>query len=249
MALLANGDILVETDRNATGFDGPQNGAIWRVNGIGMAALIVNDTGRLRGMVPLADGRVFASDYLNHYVGIFDPRSGTFAPLAGERGVPGNSIGTGTAAHFTTPYGAVPLANGDMLLADYDNHCLRRVTLAGAVTTFAGVCGTLGYQDGPVATALFNRPQGLAIDSRSRIFVTDTDNFRVRLIVNGQVSTLAGNGNADFADGEPLASSFYGLEGIDVATDGSMLYIADGDRGRGLPFHRVRRLPLAYLGM
>jgi DNA-binding beta-propeller fold protein YncE len=255
MVVMADGSFLVETDEDVSGNDGPNNGAMWRVTVNDSAVLIVNDPGRLRGLVALPDGRVFATDYLNHYVGIFTPTTGAFAPLAGLRGTAGNTTGTGNLARFNQPYGAVRLPNGDMLVADNLNHCLREITLAGVVTTYAGVCGTPGLQNGPVATARFRLPQALAIDNRGRIFVTETGgetgnepaNYDIRLIQNGQVTTLAGNGMAGYAIGAPLQASFFGLEGIAVTPDGSMLYIADGDRGLDQPSNYVERLPLGYL--
>jgi DNA-binding beta-propeller fold protein YncE len=252
---LPDGTMLAQTDWNTLGQQTPNNGAVWQLiclpsaeNCLGAeATLLAEDTGRLRGMVPLMDGRVFATDYLNHYVGMFNPDTGAFSPLAGVRGTPGYAEGAGALARFFTPYDAVQLPDGDMVVTDFDNHCLRRVTLAGVVSTYAGLCGTSGFADGALGAARFNRPQGLTRDNAGIIYVTDIDNFRVRRIdLAGNVTTVAGSGVGGFADGPPLEAQFYGLEGLDVTPDGTMLYIADGDRGLGmmLPYHRVRRLPL-----
>jgi len=39
-------------------------------------------------------------------------------------------------------------------------------------------------------------------------------------------------------------SELYGLEGLSVVPDGSMLYVADGNRGEAVPFNRVRQVKL-----
>jgi hypothetical protein len=56
------------------------------------------------------------------------------------------------------------------------------------------------------------------------------------------VSTEAGDGTQGFIDATGSAAEFYGLEGIALTADGSVLWIADGNGGNGTPFNRVRRL-------
>ena len=242
MVLMPDGTLFIQTDFNRTGDQGPDNGAIWSLNLDGETALVANNTGRLRGMVPLEDGRLFVTDYLNHYVGIFDPTSGAITPLAGVRGEGGFADGAGDVARFNTPYDVIQLPDGDFLIADFDNHCLRRVTLEGVVSTYSGVCGTDGDAVGTLEEARYFRPQGLAIDNSETIYVTDIDNYKIRRIRDGQVTTIAGDGMPGFVDGPPLEARFFGLEGLDVTPDGTILYVADGDRGLGEPFHRVRRI-------
>ena len=48
------------------------------------------------------------------------------------------------------------------------------------------------------------------------------------------------------ADADPLAAEMYGLEGLAVAPDGSMLFVADGTRGDPLLFNRVRVIARAW---
>ena len=46
-------------------------------------------------------------------------------------------------------------------------------------------------------------------------------------------------------DDNSLASEIYGLEGITVKPDGSMVYVSDGTRGTSVPYHRVRQIKLS----
>jgi sugar lactone lactonase YvrE len=162
-------------------------------------------------------------------------------PVAGLRGTPGSSNGVGNAARFNRPYGAAITLDGNILLADQNNHALRLVSPAGNVTTFSG--GTPGYRDGARAQALFNSPQDVDIDSRGVIYVSDNGNHRIRRISTGSnVTTFAGDGAAGFSEGAGTAARFFGQEGLAVKRDGSVVYVADGDNGDDGPFNRVRKL-------
>ena len=53
------------------------------------------------------------------------------------------------------------------------------------VATFAGD-GTPGFGDGPAATAKFNMPYGVAVDSAGKVFVADAGNCRIRVVSGGK---------------------------------------------------------------
>ena len=65
--------------------------------------------------------------------------------------------------------------------------------------------GSPGFRDGPFYSALFNHPQGLAVDPKGmNLYVADRENNRVRVIRlndSNQVETLAGTGGAGFSNG------------------------------------------------
>ena len=115
--------------------------------------------------------------------------------LAGT-GSAGAVNGTGVAAsfQFTNPSAVAVDATGNLFVADAANHVIRKVTLLGAVTTFAGTAGSTGSVDGAGATlARFNQPQGLAIDGAGNLYVADSNNHTVRMVTpSAVVSTLAG---------------------------------------------------------
>jgi hypothetical protein len=64
---------------------------------------------------------------------------------------------------------------GNVYVADYGNHAIRKVTSAGVVTTLAGSAGTSGSTDGTGATARFYHPLGVAVDSARNVYVVDSD--------------------------------------------------------------------------
>ncbi len=118
---------------------------------------------------------------------------------------PGYADGPGRDARFDAPTGIAIGADGVLYVADSRNHRIRIVRPDGETTTLAG--STAGYRDGPARTARFRSPCGIAVDESGRVYVADTANHRIRLIANGEVSTLAG-GDAGFASGRGAAARF-----------------------------------------
>ena len=81
-------------------------------------------------------------------------------------------------------------ATGNLYVADTDNNCIRRVTLAGAVTAFAGTV-TPGFGNGDGATAMFNGPVGVAVDAAGDVYVGDLFNNRIRKVTTSGVGEVA----------------------------------------------------------
>ena len=129
-------------------------------------------------------------------------------------------------AAFGDPFGVAINNDGVIFVADAgDNNRIRKITLDGSVSTFAG--SMEGFSDGTGAQAAFNTPSGLAIDSPGNLIVADTGNNRIRKISPlGVVSTLAGNGTAGYADGASAQAQFDGPIGIAVDATGNV-YVAD----------------------
>ena len=139
------------------------------------------------------------------------------------------------ADRLNTPSAIVFDRNGDLIVADSGTHTIKRVKiLSGTVETVAGVEGQKGFADGDTGNALFNAPIGIAAFG-DKIFVADTYNDKIRVIENGQVSTLAGSeqGLADSNDG--LTAKFDTPCGIAVLKDGSLIVADTGNK-------RLRRI-------
>jgi sugar lactone lactonase YvrE len=120
--------------------------------------------------------------------------------------------------------------NGDLIVADSGTHTIKRVKiLSGEIETVAGVENQKGFADGDTGNALFNAPIGVAV-SGDKIFVADTYNDTIRVVENGQVSTLAGGeqGLADDANG--LSAKFDTPCGIEVLKDGSLIVADTGNK-------------------
>ena len=237
MAFVGN-TLYVTTDCNSTsGTQGPMTGTIWRVDN-GVATVVAENMGRPRGLVALPDGRLAASDYQHHVIQVLDANSGVGEILAGTWDNAG--MVDGSASKFSAPYG-MAFQDGALIVADFDNHRIRRVGLDGSVTTLAGT-GQAGFADG--ASAMLNKPQGVTV-ANGTIYFTDLGNFRVRAISGGEVVTIAGTGEGGFLDhDDPLQAQLFGLEGLSAKPDGSFVYVADGTRGDSVPYNRVRMIEI-----
>ncbi|MDD2698083.1 MAG: putative Ig domain-containing protein [Arcobacteraceae bacterium] len=150
--------------------------------------------------------------------------------LAGS-GTAGSTDGNGTSATFNFPNGVAIDSSGNIFVAEYLNHKIRKITPEGVVTTVAG-SGTQGSTDGNATTASFNSPSGVAIDSSGNIFVADTKNNKIRKItLDGVVSTFAGSGNFDFADATGTSASLNSPSGIAIDSSGN-IFVADAGNDR-----------------
>lgn len=229
--IVRSGDTLyVQTDRSTTG---TPTGALWRITlSTGAATLVRDHVGRYRGIAMLSDGRLVGAEYQQHVISILDPATGVATVLAGTAGQSGLVDAGGAAARFDTPYDVVVLPGDEIVVADFRNQVLRKISLDGNVVTYASG---------------FTTPQGLALDAAGTIYVSDPESGTVKAVApDGDVTTVAGTGTRGYLDAvDPLAAQLFGLEGIDVSADGAYLYVADGSGGEDLPYHRVRRLTLA----
>ncbi len=240
LTITTDGYLYVETDDDDQGQHSITTGTIWKINpATSDAQVVARDLGRPRGIAVLPDGRLALADYQHHVVSLLDPASGTATVLAGMMDAPGHVNAIGTAAQFAQPYDVVVL-NGDLIVSDLDNQLLRRVTLAGIVSDYAG-SGTAGHADASFALAQFSSPKGLAIDGSGAIYVTEAGNHDVRKVAGGMVTTVAGSTVAGWHDDDNTAAAmFYGVEGLDVTHDGKRIVVADGNVGDGMPFNHVR---------
>jgi sugar lactone lactonase YvrE len=102
--------------------------------------------------------------------------------IAGSFG--GNMDGTNTDAQFNAPSGITMDASGNLYVADSGNNVIRKMTPVGTnwvTTTLAGdPNGNVGGTDGTGTNALFNGPNGVAVDSAGKLYVADMGNATIR---------------------------------------------------------------------
>ncbi len=182
------------------------------------------------GMTMDAQGNVFAADYDLHVIRRITP-SGAVSTFAGQASTAGNTDAMGTAARFNSPVGVVFDASGNLFVADWGNHTIRKITPAGLVSTYAGMAGASGSADGTGTAARFNRPAGLGIDAAGNLYLADQTNRTIRKITPagavGAVTTLAGAvGQPGAVDGTGNAARFGAITGL-CADAGGNVFVAD----------------------
>lgn len=164
-------------------------------------------------------------------------KDGTVSRLAGHQfGFSGFSDSpNGSMAQFNTPHGIAYGPDDHLYVVDYLNHAVRKVSLTGEVTTFAGN-GTAGFAEGAGRNAQFNWPIDLAIDAQGSVFVADAENHRVRKITpDGVVSTYAGSATFGFVNGNGAGAVFQDPHGIAIDAQGN-LYVTEKKN------HEIRKI-------
>lgn len=138
--------------------------------------------------------------------------------------------GAATAATVYNPYDAAFDAAGNIYIADYTNHRIRKINTSGVISTIAGT-GTSGYSgDGGDATAArLNSPIGLTVDAAGNVYIADYGNQRVRKVTTaGVITTVAGTGTIGSSGdrGAATAAGLYNPSDVVLDTAGN-IYIAD----------------------
>lgn len=191
-----------------------------------------------------AAGALFIADRNNHRIRKLVLSTGIVTTVAGT-GSPGfgGDAGGATSARLNEPTGMTVASNGDLYIADCNNHRIRKVAAGtGSISTVAGT-GTAGFSgDGGAAIAsTLNCPYDLRFDSAGALYFSDSNNHRIRKIAPGAgvINTVAGTNAFYFGDGgAATAAGIFGPAGIAFDPSGN-LHIADYYN------NRVRRVSTA----
>ena len=153
---------------------------------------------------------------------------------SGESGFSGDG-GPAIKANFKTPAGLAFDPEGNLYIADRENHRVRKVDTSGNISTFAGI-GEAGFSgDGaPAVKARLNLPSGVVADEKGNLFISDRSNDRIRVVdKKGVIRTYAGTGVAGFQGdaGPALKAQLDKPFGI-ALDEAENLYIADRNNNR-----------------
>jgi len=153
---------------------------------------------------------------------------------SGNSGFSGDG-GPAIKASLKTPAGLAFDAEGNLYIADRENHRVRKVDTKGNISTFAGI-GKAGFSGdgGPAVKARINLPSGLAADEKGNLYISDRSNDRIRVVdKKGVIRTYAGSGVAGFQGdaGPALKAQLDKPFGI-ALDEAENLYIADRNNNR-----------------
>ncbi len=183
----------------------------------------------------LPSGGYLIADTKNDRIRRVSP-DGTIETVAGTgaNGYNGDGIDA-RSAQLNEPSGIALTGDGGFLIADSQNHRIRKVAADGRISTVAGTT-TSGFSgDGrPATSAQLKLPTDVAATADGGYLVADHDNNRVRRIdASGVITTLAGTASAGFAGdgGDARVAQLSGPRGVAEASDGGIL-IADRANNR-----------------
>ena len=140
-----------------------------------------------------ANGNVYISDANNFCIRKVD-KKGIITTIVGG-GISGlGDGGLAIAAQLQSPTGLAIDGIGNLYIADFIDHRIRKVDVNGIITTVVGN-GTAGYNgDSLVATsAQLNYPSGIAVDASGNLYIVDNTNQLIRKVgADGKLVTIAG---------------------------------------------------------
>ena len=143
--------------------------------------------------------------------------------------------GPAGAAALHHPTDVEWLGDGSVLVADYRNHRIRRISPGGTVSTVAGT-GTAGFSGdgGPATSARLNSPTDVEPTADGGFLIADLGNRRVRKVsAGGTIGTVAGTGEQG-SSGDGGAATSARLDaptGVAAPADGGFL-VADAGSNR-----------------
>jgi hypothetical protein len=187
------------------------------------------------------DINAYITDFASHKIYSVTLSSAVMANWAGT-GLPGNSDGSGIRAQFNGPVDlAIQVATLNLFICEALGNRIRKATPAAVVSMWVGSSSSQsGLLNGNGLGARFNSPYGIAmLQTTSDMFVSDTNNFLIRLVsINGDTTTFVGNGTIGHDDGFGTAATFGAPYQMVLDNNNKYMFIAD--RGMNI----VRRLDI-----
>lgn len=133
-------------------------------------------------------------------------------------------------------------ANDNLFIADRDGNVVRRVDAVTKAMTVVAGNGTSGFSGdgGPATAAMLDQPVGVAIDAGGNLYISDSQNFRIRR-VDGKtqtITTFAGGGTPQdgIGDGGEATQASMTPAHLAINRPSGDLFVADHS------LHRVRKI-------
>ncbi|WP_174770065.1 putative Ig domain-containing protein, partial [Brevifollis gellanilyticus] len=221
LALDGAGNLFVADTGNATIRRITPGGAVVTMAGFAGQTGSTNGIGsEVRFVAPCAlcfdpAGNLYIVDRGSHLIRKMTP-AGVVSTLAGKAGVFGHKDGSGVSALFKSPRGITydPVLKA-LFVTDTQNRVIRKVTLTGAVTTYAGSPGVEAYADGLLANARFVKPLGILSLGNGTLVVGDSR--LVQIHVSGVAAAISELLDTESSLDHPVALGFDASRGTLMA--------------------------------
>lgn len=179
------------------------------------------------GVAVGSDGSLYIADHGQDRIRRVDPE-GLIQTVAGG-GNPADGLGdNGPAkrARLNRPNGVALDTDGNLFIADTENHRVRRVGPDGTIVTVAGTSLVGLTPDAtPAIEARLSRPTGIAVAPDGSLVIADAGNKRIqRVRPDGKIATVAGGGSRRPEDGSLASQVSVDVARVTVAPDGSVLF-------------------------
>lgn len=213
------GAIAVTFDEKTNIYVACTNGNIWQLStNLATKRLITRISGKPSGIAALQNGQVAVSDSDNHVIWRVNPINGLVDTLAGKINNAGFADGPADSAQFNQPAGIAIAPNGNLVVADQQNHRIRIILPDGFVATLCGIDSSFwggnypGWWDGPSEYAECRLPTGITVSSDGTIYFTEVYYHLVRKATGAALlpSGTSGGPNA-FSISVPTLSVTSGL--------------------------------------
>jgi hypothetical protein len=190
------------------------------------------------GMAFDSSGHMYIAEEWNNRISKIDANTGALTRFANKDGQWGSNNGDMTEVRFEGVKDVVFDSSDNLYVLE--NHRIRKIEFSGDLVSssdFVG-SGNHGFQDGTGIDVRIGNAKNLVIDSQNNIYFADGDYQRVRKVTpGGVVTTIAGNGNWDFADGFGTNAKFKNPHTLAIDSSDN-IYVSDRDN------NRIRKLVL-----
>jgi len=167
-------------------------------------------------------GNLYICDQLNRRIRKVDT-GGIITTVAGI-GTAGSSGdgGPATAAKLNTPGDGIVDGSGNLYIADFNNHRIRKINTSGIITPVVGVgAPSFSGEGGQATAAALNNPVGVALDGSDNLHIADTDNNRIRKVLHSSPQNIAWTNWTSASAGNP-GSALGSLGAISISYTGEI---------------------------